>query len=69
MSELLTNTCILGFSDFLMASHAESTSDGTHRARAAIFGPFINLEISFTDSKSPGDDAGKPASIISTFNS
>ena len=46
MSELLTNTCILGFSDFLMASHAESTSDGTHRARAAIFGPFINFEIS-----------------------
>ena len=31
-------------------------------------GSFIFSDIIFTDSKSPGDEAGNPASIISTFN-
>src|SRR5271165_5676293 len=46
----------------------DSMSAGTARDRAQIVGPLISCAIFRTASKSSGDDAGKPASIISTFN-
>ena len=37
------------------------------RARPQIVGPLICCAISFTDSKSPGEEIGNPASITSTL--
>ena len=46
----------------------DSMSAGTARDSAQIIGPSISCAIFRTASKSSGDDAGKPASIISTFS-
>ncbi len=51
------------------ARAARSMSLGTVRHRAAMTGPSISVATAFTASKSPGEAAGKPASMMSTFSS
>ena len=46
--------------------HAWSTSLATALAREAMMGPLISLAMLDTASKSPGELAAKPASIMST---
>ncbi len=60
--------CITGCSAPFRASPAASISLRFALASAAIFLSLILPDISFTDLKSPLDDIGKPASIISAFN-
>ena len=58
---------IRAFSAGSIASIVRSMSRGIVRHRPAITGPRISVAIARTASKSPGDAAGKPASMISTF--
>ncbi len=51
-----------------IASIARCGSPSRHRARAAIETPFASRAIRRTASKSPGEAAGKPASMTSTFS-
>src|SRR5581483_11306569 len=55
-----------GWAASFTASQQASTSLGTARARPAIAVPRTSLAMSFTASKSPGDEAGNPASMKST---
>src|SRR6266567_2270327 len=50
------------------ASPARRTSDSLARARAHTVLPWIAWAIALTAAKSPFDEAGKPASITSTFS-
>src|SRR3989339_932858 len=68
ISEVARKTWILGFSAFSSALAALSISFSTARARPATETPRISRAILLTDSKSPGDDTGNPASITSTFS-
>ena len=58
---------IRGDSAFSRARAADPMSFSRARANPAIDDPLISRAISFTESKSPGDATGKPASITSTF--
>jgi hypothetical protein len=60
------NTWIRLRSAALSASAALSMSSGWVRASEAITGPRTSAAMRDTDSKSPGDEAAKPASITST---
>ena len=59
---------IRGDSAFSSARAAASMSFSSARARPATVDPWISFAICLTDSKSPGDATGKPASMTSTFN-
>ena len=52
----------------LSASPARRTSDSLARARPQTVLSWIACAMAFTDSKSPFDEAGNPASITSTFS-
>src|SRR4030042_762262 len=67
MSEVAMNTCKSGFWAYRRASQARSMSPGVVRASPAICGPRTSWETRLTDSKSPGELLGNPASITSTF--
>ena len=58
---------ILPLSASRTASAAAWMSSFLVRARPAMTGPFTVPAMSFTASKSPGEAAGKPASMTSTF--
>ena len=64
-----TKTWIRCRSAPLTAACTFSISPALHRARPQITGPRFASAIALTDSKSPGEAAGKPASMMSTFNS
>ena len=49
------------------ASHAASISFSVERARDATVQSFTVFAMVLTDSKSPGEEIAKPASMISTF--
>ena len=66
MSLVEMNTCSRGDADGLMASHAASTSPSFARQSAAITEPLTTSAMRRTASSSPGDDAGNPASMMST---
>src|SRR5271154_143264 len=57
-----------GRSESLTACHAASMSCLLVRAKPQITGPSTSRAIACTDSKSPGEVIGKPASITSTPN-
>src|SRR5579863_3927073 len=67
MSEVARNTWITGFSASLTASQQASMSLTAARASPATATPFTWRAISLTAARSPGDAAGKPASIMSTL--
>src|SRR5579859_3606278 len=67
MSEVARNTWITGFSASLTASQAASMSLTAARASPATATPFTWRAISLTAARSPGDAAGKPASMMSTL--
>ena len=60
-------TWMRGVSACETAFQHESTSSGCARARPAIIGPRTSRAISETASKSPGEENGKPASMMSTL--
>src|SRR5699024_3706984 len=64
--DVAKNIWIAGLAAFFNASQEVSMSDFTARANAITDEFFIVSAIIFTDSKSPVDEAGKPASILST---
>jgi len=64
-----TKTWIRCRSAPLTAACTFSISPALQRARPQIIGPKSASAIALTDSKSPGDAAGKPASITSTLRS
>ena len=66
MGLVAMNVCIRGRSASFTASAALLISSALVLASPAIIGPFISRAIACTDSKSPGDEAGKPASMTST---
>src|SRR5437588_5742502 len=66
MSEVEMNVWIRGRSESLTAFQAASTSCLLVRASPQITGPATSRGIACTDSKSPGEAIGKPASITST---
>src|SRR6202140_846782 len=66
MSEVARNTWITGFSASLTASQQASMSLMAARASPATASPFVRRAISLTAARSPGDAAGKPASMMST---
>src|SRR5262245_46031522 len=66
MSLVEMNTWMRGVADGLTASHAASTSPSFARHSAAITEPLTTSAMRFTASSSPGDDAGNPASMMST---
>src|SRR5687768_10126329 len=51
------------------ARHAVSMSPRVQRARPAMIGPWTSRATRFTDSQSPGEAIGKPASMMSTPSS
>ncbi len=55
-----------GRSESLTAFQAASTSWALARARPQITGPWTSRAIACTASKSPGEEIGKPASMMST---
>ena len=62
------NTWIRGVSACEIAFQHASTSAPFARARPAITGPRTSRAISETASKSPGDENGNPASMMSTLS-
>ena len=66
MSELERNTWMRGRSASLIASHAASTSPGRQRASEQITGRLTSAAMRRTASKSPGELAANPASMMST---
>ena len=66
MSEAERKTWMRGSAACFTASQQASTSSGTARARPAMTAPRTSRAIMLTASRSPGDDAGKPASMMST---
>ncbi len=64
--EVDRKTWIRGDSAFSRARAVASMSFSRARESPAIFGPRISSAICLTDSKSPGEATGKPASITST---
>ena len=69
MALVARKTWIRARSACLTASHARSMSSWRQRASPQITDPRTARAISRTDSKSPGEAMGKPASITSTPNS
>ena len=68
MSLVAMNRCRCGRSATLMASTARCGSPSRQRASAATaIPPLVSRAIRRTASKSPGDAAGKPASMTSTL--
>ena len=59
--------CMRGFFAPFTAAAAACTSSLLVRASPAMIGPSTLSATSLTASKSPGDAAGKPASMTSTF--
>ena len=66
MSLVAMNVWMRGRSESLTAFQAASMSWLAVRARPQITGPSTSRAIACTDSKSPGEVIGKPASITST---
>src|SRR5207244_9944358 len=66
MSLVEMKTCRRGVTDGLTASHAASTSPSFARQSAAITEPFTTSAMRLTASSPPGEDAGNPASMMST---
>ena len=66
MSEVAMKVWMRGRSECLTAFQAASMSCADVRARPQMTGPSTALAISATDSASPGEVIGKPASITST---
>ena len=64
--EVAMNTWMRGRSAWRTASHARSTSLKPVRESPAMIGPRTALAIASTESKSPSEAIGKPASITST---
>ena len=67
MSLVAMNTCRCGRSATPIASTARCGSPSVQRARAATATPRVSSAIRLTASKSPGEAAGKPASMTSTL--
>src|SRR5512137_702316 len=67
MSEVAMKTWRCGRSATLIASIARWGSPSRQRASAATATPFVSFAIRWTASQSPGEAAGKPASITSTL--
>jgi hypothetical protein len=67
-SEVPTKVWIRGLALHFTASHARSMSIWWMRESPAMLGPFTSAAMRLTDSKSPSDVIGKPASITSTLN-
>ena len=68
MSEVPRNVWIRGRFATFTASHSVSMSFFTARARPVMTGPLTVFATAWTDSKSPGEEAGNPASMMSTFS-
>ena len=66
ISDVAINVCILGRAAFFVASYTASISFLLARESPHILEFFTSDDIFCTASKSPDDDAGKPASITST---
>ena len=66
MSLVAMKVWIRGRSESLTAFQAASMSCGLVRARPQITGPWTSRAMACTESKSPGEVIGKPASIMST---
>src|SRR5512138_524272 len=58
-----------GRGESLSAAHARSMSSRLQRARPAMIGPCTSFAIRFTDSQSPREAIGNPASMTSTPSS
>src|SRR5256885_509374 len=68
MSEVAINTWITGRSASRIPSQAALMSPVFARASPATATPRVRRAISLTAMRSPGEAAGKPASIMSTFS-
>jgi len=68
MSEVPRKVWIRGRFATLIASHSVSMSFFTARASPVTTGPRTALAIAWTASKSPGEEAGNPASMMSTLS-
>ena len=66
MSLVAMKVWIRGRSESLTAFQAASMSCFEVRARPQITGPWTSRAIACTESKSPGEVIGKPASMMST---
>src|ERR1700689_1914903 len=66
MSLVARNMWMRGRSESLTACHAASMSCFEVRARPQMTGPSTSRAIACTDSKSPGEVIGNPASMMST---
>ena len=66
--EVERKTWMRGFSAFSKAFAVASISFSSARERPAMLAPRISSAICLTDSKSPGEATGKPASITSTLS-
>src|SRR3954454_6108049 len=66
MAEVARKTWILGLCANLTASQARSMSLSLQRARPQTVDPVTSAAMARTDSKSPTDAIGNPASMIST---
>ncbi len=64
--DVAMNTWMRGRAECRTASHARSTSLNPVRERPAMTGPRTAFAIASTESKSPSDAIGNPASITST---
>src|SRR5262245_45889493 len=69
MALVARNRCSRGRAASRIADQARSMSSALQRARPAITGPSISRAIDWTDSQSPRDAAGNPASMMSTPSS
>ncbi len=63
------NTCRRGLAAPASADQAASMSERVQRASAQMTGPCTSRATAATDSKSPGEAAGNPASMMSTPSS
>jgi hypothetical protein len=66
-SEVPTKVWMRGLCDHCTASQARTMSCSWMRARPVILGPLTSEAMRLTDSKSPSEVIGNPASITSTF--
>src|SRR6187431_2354755 len=69
MALVARNTWIRGRAEAFKARHAVSMSSLVQRARPAMIGPWTSRATRFTDSQSPREAIGKPASMTSTPSS
>src|SRR6188508_1619002 len=66
MALVARNTWMRGRAASFKARHAVSMSSRVQRARPAMIGPCTSRATRFTDSQSPREAIGKPASMMST---